>query len=68
MRGDPSGGRRALKVELARSIMTITVAVDKSILDAVEDAGVLVLWSCQEGTCCGYETPAGSRRRLVFGL
>ena len=33
---------------------------DKSILDVVEDAGVLVLSSCREGTCGTCETPVVS--------
>jgi len=45
------------EVELTLSGMTLTVPPEKSILDVVEDAGVAVLSSCQEGTCGTCETP-----------
>ena len=47
----------AFEVELARSGMTLTVPPERSILDVVEEAGVGVLSSCQEGTCGTCETP-----------
>ncbi|MDQ0380715.1 PDR/VanB family oxidoreductase [Amycolatopsis thermophila] len=47
----------SFEVELAASGRTVTVPADKSILEAVEDAGVPVLFSCQEGTCGTCETP-----------
>jgi ferredoxin-NADP reductase len=57
-RTDPDAGpHTAFEVELARSGRTITVPGDKSILDAVEEAGITVLSSCQEGTCGTCETP-----------
>ncbi|MFJ7949251.1 PDR/VanB family oxidoreductase [Streptomyces sp. NPDC096354] len=43
-------------VELAQSRITVTVPPDKSVLQAVEEAGVQVLSSCQEGTCGTCET------------
>ncbi|WP_326601416.1 PDR/VanB family oxidoreductase [Streptomyces sp. NBC_01799] len=46
----------AFDVELAQSGITVTVAPDKSVLQAVEEAGVQVLSSCQEGTCGTCET------------
>jgi ferredoxin-NADP reductase len=46
----------AFEVELARSGLTLTVPPETSILSAVEDAGVGVLSSCQEGTCGTCET------------
>jgi ferredoxin-NADP reductase len=52
-----SGARVAFEVELVRSGLTITVPPDKSILRAVEEAGVPVLSSCREGTCGTCETP-----------
>lgn len=45
------------EVELAMSGMTIEVGPDQSVLSAIEDAGVLVLSSCTEGTCGTCETP-----------
>jgi ferredoxin len=36
--------------------MTLTVPPDKSILQVVEEAGIAVLSSCQEGTCGTCET------------
>jgi ferredoxin-NADP reductase len=47
----------SFEVELTLSGMTVTVPPEKSILEAVEDAGVPVLSSCQEGTCGTCETP-----------
>jgi ferredoxin-NADP reductase len=47
----------AFEVELATSGMTLTVPPDKTILEVVEEAGVPVLSSCQEGTCGTCETP-----------
>ncbi|MBT2440235.1 oxidoreductase [Streptomyces sp. ISL-36] len=44
------------KVELSRSGITVTVPPDKTVLQAVEEAGVQVLSSCQEGTCGTCET------------
>jgi ferredoxin-NADP reductase len=44
------------EVELATSGIVLTVPPDRSILDAVEGAGVHVLSSCQEGTCGTCET------------
>ncbi|MFJ4241244.1 PDR/VanB family oxidoreductase [Streptomyces iakyrus] len=51
-----TGGNTAFEVELARSGRTLTVAPDVSVLDAVRDAGVEVLYSCTEGTCGTCET------------
>ena len=51
-----TGGTTAFEVELARSGRTLTVAPDVSVLDAVRDAGVEVLYSCTEGTCGTCET------------
>ncbi|MFT4136842.1 PDR/VanB family oxidoreductase [Microbacterium sp.] len=45
------------EVELALSGLTIEVGPDQSVLSAIEDAGVLVLSSCTEGTCGTCETP-----------
>ncbi len=45
------------EVELANSGMTLTVPADRSILEVVEEAGVDVVSSCQEGTCGSCETP-----------
>jgi ferredoxin-NADP reductase len=47
----------AFEVELSQSGMTLSVPPDRSILDVVEEAGIGVLSSCQEGTCGTCETP-----------
>jgi ferredoxin len=47
----------SFEVELATSGRTLTVPPDRSILSVVEDAGIPVLSSCQEGTCGTCETP-----------
>ncbi|WP_213814174.1 PDR/VanB family oxidoreductase [Glaciihabitans sp. dw_435] len=44
------------EVELAFTGTTLTVPPGRSILDVVEESGVLVLSSCQEGTCGTCET------------
>lgn len=44
------------EVELAFSGIELTVPPERSILDVVEEAGVLVLSSCREGTCGTCET------------
>jgi ferredoxin-NADP reductase len=46
----------AFEVELAQSGLTLSVPPERSILSVVEDAGVGVLSSCQEGTCGTCET------------
>lgn len=46
----------AFEVELAVSGMALTVPPEKSVLEVVEEAGVSVLSSCQEGTCGTCET------------
>jgi ferredoxin-NADP reductase len=46
----------AFEVELAQTGRTLTVPPDRSILQVVEEAGVGVLSSCQEGTCGTCET------------
>lgn len=48
--------REAFEVELAYSGLELTVPPERSILDVVEEAGVLVLSSCKEGTCGTCET------------
>ncbi|NIJ14265.1 ferredoxin-NADP reductase [Saccharomonospora amisosensis] len=54
--GADAGPREAFEVELARSGVTLLVPPEKSILEVVEDAGIPVLSSCQEGTCGTCET------------
>ncbi|MDQ4503438.1 PDR/VanB family oxidoreductase [Sinomonas sp. ASV322] len=46
----------SFEVELALSGQTLAVPSDRSILDVAEEAGVLVLSSCREGTCGTCET------------
>jgi ferredoxin len=46
----------SFEVELARSRKTLVVPVGTSILHAIEATGVVVLSSCQEGTCGTCET------------
>ena len=47
----------AFEVHLEQSDLTVTVPPEKSILTAIEEAGIGVLSSCQEGTCGTCETP-----------
>jgi ferredoxin-NADP reductase len=44
------------EVELTASWLTLTVPSDKSIHQAAEEAGVPVVYSCEEGTCGTCET------------
>lgn len=53
---DPMFGE-PFEVELAITGTTLVVPPDRSILEVVEESGVLVLSSCQEGTCGTCETP-----------
>ncbi|TQM04321.1 PDR/VanB family oxidoreductase [Pseudonocardia kunmingensis] len=46
----------AFEVELAQSGVTVTVPPDRSVLDALEEAGTAPLSSCREGTCGTCET------------
>jgi ferredoxin-NADP reductase len=52
-----AGPSTAFEVALARSRRTVAVPPGKSILRAVEEAGVPVLSSCREGMCGTCETP-----------
>ncbi|MDQ1514039.1 MAG: hypothetical protein QOC59_1881 [Microbacteriaceae bacterium] len=45
------------EVELLLSGLTVTVPPERSILEVVEEAGVLALSSCRVGTCGTCETP-----------
>jgi ferredoxin-NADP reductase len=50
------GPRHEFEVELAQSGTVLRVPPDQSVLAVVEQAGVAVLSSCQEGTCGTCET------------
>jgi len=54
---DEGAAARAFEVVCQRSGITVTVPADRSILEVVEEAGVSVLSSCQEGVCGTCETP-----------
>lgn len=57
--GEPSAGAGAdlpIEVECRRSGVTLRVPADLSVLKAVENAGLPVLSSCQEGICGSCET------------
>lgn len=54
--GANDGPREAFEVELAQTGTVLEVPADRSILDVVEESGVPVLSSCQEGTCGTCET------------
>ncbi|WP_084360887.1 PDR/VanB family oxidoreductase [Hydrogenophaga palleronii] len=51
------GSETAFDVTLARSGRTIRVAADRSILEALREAGVGVPSSCEQGICGACETP-----------
>lgn len=54
--GTSDGPRAAFEVELAQTGTVLEVPADRSILEVVEESGVPVLFSCQEGTCGTCET------------
>ncbi|WP_214368752.1 PDR/VanB family oxidoreductase [Pseudonocardia sp. H11422] len=55
--GAVDGPRGSFEIELAQTGTTLVVPAGRSILDVVEESGVAVLSSCQEGTCGTCETP-----------
>ncbi|GAB3292143.1 PDR/VanB family oxidoreductase [Parasphingorhabdus pacifica] len=54
--GATDGPQGTFEVELAQSGTVLEVPADRSILEIIEDSGVPVLSSCQEGTCGTCET------------
>ncbi|GAA1778317.1 PDR/VanB family oxidoreductase [Actinomadura chokoriensis] len=56
---DPAsdGEDTAFEVECAQSGLTIEVAADETVMDALEQAGVQVPNACREGICGSCETP-----------
>jgi ferredoxin-NADP reductase len=48
---EPAGTDREFELVLARSGLTVAVPADRSVFDAVQDAGISVLGSCHEGIC-----------------
>lgn len=50
------GADESFELVLARSGLSVTVPADKSVFDAMRDAGVPVLGSCLEGICGTCET------------
>ncbi|WP_328767777.1 PDR/VanB family oxidoreductase [Streptomyces sp. NBC_00286] len=54
---DGAAAEQPIEVELRASGMTLTVPPELSVLKAVEEAGVPVLSSCEEGICGSCETP-----------
>lgn len=53
----PPVWQEAFEVELALTGVTVEVPLERTILDVVEDQGVLVVSSCRKGTCGTCETP-----------
>jgi ferredoxin-NADP reductase len=53
----PPVWQEPFEVELALTGVTAQVRLDQSILDVVEEQGVLVVSSCRKGTCGTCETP-----------
>lgn len=47
----PEDGDTAFEVEIRSSGAVITVPADKSIIDALEDAGIDLVYDCQRGDC-----------------
>jgi tetrachlorobenzoquinone reductase len=53
----PDGEDSAFEVECVRSGLTVDVAADETVMDALERSGVLVPNACREGICGSCETP-----------
>lgn len=53
----PPVWQQPFEVELALTGVTLEVPLEKTILDVVEEQGVLVVSSCRKGTCGTCETP-----------
>jgi ferredoxin-NADP reductase len=51
------GPSTGFEVEFAQSGVTVTVPPNRSIIEAAEEAGVPVIYNCEEGTCGVCETP-----------
>ncbi|MFC4507638.1 MULTISPECIES: PDR/VanB family oxidoreductase [Streptomyces] len=51
------GEERAFEVECARSGVTVTVGPEESIVDALENVGVVLDASCRDGVCGTCEVP-----------
>lgn len=54
--GVTDGPREAFEIELAQTGTALEVPAHRTVLDVVEESGVSVLSSCQEGTCGTCET------------
>lgn len=48
---ETDGGDSAFEVEISQSGQVINVAADQSIIDALESAGIDVMYDCQRGDC-----------------
>lgn len=57
LRGDRRMNDKPLEIHLARSGLTLTAPADKSILEALQAAGVYVATSCETGVCGTCLTP-----------
>ncbi|GAA4691072.1 PDR/VanB family oxidoreductase [Pseudonocardia yuanmonensis] len=55
--GATDGPTTSFDVEFAQSGVTLTIPANRSIVAVAEDAGVPVVYSCEEGTCGVCETP-----------
>jgi len=53
---EPEGIDRPFEVELRRSGRVVQVPADRSLLEVLQDEGVDIAFSCQEGTCGTCET------------
>ncbi|MBB1033641.1 oxidoreductase [Dietzia sp. CQ4] len=51
-----SEGDTDFEVEFAQSEVTLTIPADRSIVDVADEAGVPIVYSCEEGTCGVCET------------
>lgn len=52
-----TGDDTEFEVEFVQSGITLTVPADRSIMQVADEAGVPIVYSCEEGTCGSCETP-----------
>lgn len=55
--GTLNGPAAEFDVEFAQSGVTLTIPPDRSIIEVADEAGVPVIYNCEEGTCGVCETP-----------
>lgn len=55
--GTLDGSTTEFDVEFSQSGVTLTIPAERSIIEVAEEAGIPVIYNCEEGTCGVCETP-----------